>query len=177
MATTRTDWAGVPGWAQFRGFPQAWDWAVREYDRGRPAKLAELVACGFEMTPEVRVIVADILAGRRKINLKRFTREKCTPEQARVAVREVEHLREKKKAWLADAEYIADHTHENTESIRRQVAGRGYKPNQDLDPARVRDWINDQYDKAVTALAARYGISKRTLDDLVQPSDARTKAV
>lgn len=170
-------WANAPIWAKFEGFPQAWDWAVREYDRGRPGKLSELIACGFQMTPEARAIVADILAGRRKVNLKRFTREKATPERKKGAVQMLEHYRELKEVWREDAEYIADHTNENTESIRRQVAGRSYKPNQDLDPEQVRRWIAREYEKLVSALAADIGISKRRLEDLALPKNTRTKAV
>lgn len=146
-------WAGAPIWAKFAGFPHAWDWAVREHDRGRPGKLAELVACGFQMTPEARTIVADILAGRRTPDLRGKHREKITPERMRDALDRLGNLREQRQLWMDDAEEIAER--------------------QRKEPAQVRRWIDREYGKAVSALAARYGISKRTLENLSKPSSAR----
>lgn len=143
----------IPGWARMAGYLDAWPLAIREHDEGKPDKLAELLASDLEITPEARAVVAEIVAGKRKFDRRGQHRAKITPAREREAVRDLEHLREIRDMYLEDAGKIAE---------KRQ-----------REPAEVRAWVERHYRKGVAALAARYGISARTLENKAKPSPAR----
>jgi hypothetical protein len=155
MSGQRIEWAGAPVWARFAGYPQAWEHALREYDLGRPEKLGELVASGFQMTPEARAAVADIVAGKRKPDLRGKHRAKLPDALKAQAIRHLERLREVRRIYREDADIIADK--------------RGKEPSQ------VLAWIERQYRIGLAHIAAKFGVSPRTVENWGKPGDALKK--
>ena len=144
----------LPAWALLAG-DHAWELAKADWLRGDPRKLAVLLRSDLGIPDDTRQFLAAAIAGEIKPDA-RGKHRRIKPEASRAeASRQLSRLRTLRDDMLADADRIeATAEHRGCET-------------QD-----VRQWIRESYNQALQELAARAGVSPKTLKN---SANAKTK--
>lgn len=168
--TKAFDWASQPDWAcclpdRLR---EVWPWfaALWAFDYGDPLPLVDLIRNG-SIPAEFVGAVADIVAGRRKPNLRAAAKAKIpAAERAEVAT-----LLSVSFGFRESIKYRASPEHYAVQGVKPGATAISYRSQR--EPIEIMRSADKLGRKVIDTASKRYGVSHETIENLLREAKER----